>query len=151
MEDDIHDEHDDAEKLRKEKLLLRFRMQIEKPYWSDNIYLELDIENLTQSYIRAIQDIKDLKTFFCITDENETEVFTFIGKSRQKSEIQIQFEEKCYLTKLTFSEVRRYLDILQKRHDDIEEVITQHYNTVKKAIVKEKQDKMYRQMRRDDE
>jgi hypothetical protein len=54
MEDDIHDENDEAEKHRKEKLLLRFKMQIEKPYWSDNIYLELNIENLTQTYIRAI-------------------------------------------------------------------------------------------------
>ena len=72
MEDDIHEAHDEPEKLKKELLLQRFKKQIEKPYWSDNIYLELDIENLTQSYIRAIQDIKDLKNFFCITDENET-------------------------------------------------------------------------------
>jgi hypothetical protein len=87
-------------------------MQIEKPYWSDNIYLELNIENLTQCYIRAKQDLKDLCKFFLITDENEIEVFTV---ARFKSEIRIQFEEKCYLTKLTSGEVRRYLDILKKR------------------------------------
>jgi hypothetical protein len=125
-------------------------MQIEKPYWSDNIYLELNIENLTQCYIRARQDLKDLRLFFLITDENEEEVFTDVGK-RLKSEIRIQFEEKCYLTKLTFDEVRRYLDILKKREVDVEEVINEHYDTVKKSILKEKQDKMYRQMKKDDE
>lgn len=126
-------------------------MQIEKPYWSDNIYLELNIENLTQCYIRAKQDLKDLKKFFSITDQNEEEVFTDTGKSRLKSDIRIQFEEKCYLTKLTYDEVARYLEILRKRQVDIEEVISAHYNTVKKAILKEKQDKMYRQMRKDEE
>jgi hypothetical protein len=47
MENDINATANTAERLRKEKLLLRFRMQIEKPFWSDNIYLELNIENLT--------------------------------------------------------------------------------------------------------
>jgi hypothetical protein len=119
MENEIEVELDEDEKLRKENLLLRFRMQIEKPYWSDNIYLELNIENLTQCYIRAKQDLKDLCRFFLITDENEVEIFTDAGK-RFKSEIRIQFEEKCYLTKLTSGEVRRYLDNLKKRQDDIE-------------------------------
>ena len=92
-----------------------------------------------------------MNLFFGITDENETEVFEDVGKNRKKTENRIQFEEKCYLTKLTFDEVRKYLDILSKRHADIEEVINEHYNTVKKAIVKDKQDKMYRQMRKDEE
>jgi hypothetical protein len=63
-------------------------MQIEKPYLSDNIYLELNIENLTQCYIRAKQDLKDLCLFFLITEENEAEVFLDVGK-RIKSEIRI--------------------------------------------------------------
>jgi Mg2+ and Co2+ transporter CorA len=74
-----------------------------------------------------------------------------VGKMGMKPECRIQFEEKCYLTKLTFWEVRHYLDVLNKRHADIVEVITQHFNTIKKAILKEKQDKMYRQMRKDEE
>ena len=46
MNQDIDNEADEKEKQRKKNLLLRFRMQIEKPYWSDNIYMELNIENL---------------------------------------------------------------------------------------------------------
>jgi hypothetical protein len=53
MELEIQATVNEKERQRKEKLLLRFRMQIEKPYWSDNIYLELNIENLTQAYIRS--------------------------------------------------------------------------------------------------
>ena len=119
-------------------------MQIEKPYWSDNIYLEMNIENLTQAYIRAKQDIKDIRQFFSVTDQNEEEVFTEVMVESLKTEPRIQFEEKCYLTKLTFWEVRQYFDQLNKRQKDIEEVINQHFNTFKKAIQKEKNDKMYR-------
>ena len=85
-------------------------MQIEKPYWSDNIYLELNIENLTQCYIRAKKDIVDMHKFFSITKQNKDEVLTEV--KRNKSDNRIQFEEKCYLTKLTFEEVDRYLEIL---------------------------------------
>ena len=53
MQEDIDECEDEGEKKRREQLLLRFRMQIEKPYWSDNIYMELNIENLEQCYIRA--------------------------------------------------------------------------------------------------
>ena len=59
MNQDIDNEADEKEKQRKKNLLLRFRMQIEKPYWSDNIYMELNIENLKQCYIRALKELKD--------------------------------------------------------------------------------------------
>ena len=99
METDIQQEIDEKEKLRKQQLLLRFRMQIEKPYLSDNIYLELNIENLTQCYIRAKHDIKDINDFFGITEANREDVLSS-KKRKNKSEARIQFEEKCYLTKL---------------------------------------------------
>jgi glutamyl/glutaminyl-tRNA synthetase len=67
FEEEIEEEEDPVEKKRKEELLLRFRMQIEKPYWSDNIFMELNIENLKQCYIRAKQDLKDINSFFMIT------------------------------------------------------------------------------------
>lgn len=124
-------------------------MQIEKPFWSDNIYLELNIENLTQCYIRAKKDIVDIHKFFSINKHNKDEVLT--EAKRNKTDSRIQFEEKCYLTKLTFEEVSRYLEILEKRQEDIEIVIFNHFETVKKSILKEKQDKMYRQMRKDEE
>ena len=46
-------------------------MQIEKPYWSDNIYYEFNIENLTQCYIRAKHDLKEIRDFFLVTEETE--------------------------------------------------------------------------------
>ena len=70
---------DPEEKAKKEALLLRFRNQIEFPYWSDNIYLELNIENLTQCYIRAKKDIEDIHKFFSITEDNKHEVLTDVG------------------------------------------------------------------------
>ena len=108
MNQDIDNEADEKAKQHKKNLLLRFKMQIEKPYWSDNIYLELNIENLTQCYIRAKKDIKDIYQFFSITEENKDEVLTEIGH-KFKSDLRIQYEEKCYLTKLTFEEVDLYL------------------------------------------
>ena len=101
MNQEIGNEADEKEKQRKKNLLLRFRMQIEKPYWSDNIYLELNIENLTQCYIRAKKDIEDIHKFFSITEDNKHEVLTDVGQ-KFKSDLRIQYEEKCYLTKLTF-------------------------------------------------
>ena len=46
LQEEIEEEEDPEEKALKEELLLRFRNQIEFPYWSDNIYMELNIENL---------------------------------------------------------------------------------------------------------
>ena len=46
MQEEIEEVEDPEEKAMKEELLLRFRNQIEFPYWSDNIYMELNIENL---------------------------------------------------------------------------------------------------------
>ena len=88
MNQDIDNEADEKEKQRKKNLLLRFRMQIEKPYWSDNIYLELNIENLTQCYIRAKKDIEDIHKFFSITSDNKHEVLTDVGQ-KFKSDLRI--------------------------------------------------------------
>ena len=46
MREEIKDEENEQDRKYKEELLLRFRNQIEKPYWSDNIFIELNIENL---------------------------------------------------------------------------------------------------------
>jgi hypothetical protein len=98
MKADIANEVDENHKSSRKTLLHRFRMQIEKPYHSDNIYLELDIENLTQCYIRAKKDISDIHSFFGVTESNKNDIFS--NEPRFKSEERIQFEERCYLTKL---------------------------------------------------
>ena len=112
MEEQIEEEEDPLEKKRKEELLLRFRNQIEKPYWSDNIFMELNIENLKQCYIRAQQDLKDINKFFMISSATRKEVLTIISKKGKRTDLRVQFEEKCYLTKLTQEEIVNYLEML---------------------------------------
>lgn len=54
------------------------------------------------------------------------------------------------MTKLTFKEVILFLTLMKKRITDIEEVINAHFNLVKKVILKEKNDKLYRAKEKDD-
>ena len=89
MEEEIEEEEDPDEKKMKEELLLRFKNQIERPFWSDNIYMELNIENLTQCYIRAKKDLKDINNFFKITPKSRKEVLTVISKKGKRSENRI--------------------------------------------------------------
>lgn len=103
---------DPEEKAKKEALLLRFRNQIEFPYWSDNIYMELNIENLKQCYIRALKELKDVEEFFKINEKTRKEVLTVISKKGKRSDLRIQFEEKCFLTKLTQEEIESYFKML---------------------------------------
>lgn len=56
--------------------MARFRLQIEKPYWSDNIYLELNITNLKCFYDRALKELRDINNYFGITKDNEKLVIT---------------------------------------------------------------------------
>jgi hypothetical protein len=56
-DDDIENEEEIA---KKEKTMARYLLQIEKPYWSDNIYFELDVSNLSSFYDRAKKDLSDI-------------------------------------------------------------------------------------------
>lgn len=151
LEKEHEEGYDPIEQKKKEELLLRFRNQIEKPYWSDNIYMELNIENLKQYYIRSIKDLEDIKDFYKISPATEREVLTIISKKGKRSDLRIQFEEKCYLTKLTQEEIELYFQLLQQRIDDIEQVIDLHFDTIKKAIFQDKSDKIMRQQKKDRE
>lgn len=55
------------------------------------------------------------------------------------------------MTKLSHLEVVTYLDMMKKRVADIEEVIDLHFDMVKIVILKEKQGRLYRQMKKDQE
>ena len=46
-----------------------------------------------------------------------------LNKRVQKPEIRVQFEELCYLSKLTNNEVKQYFNFLKKRILDIEKTI----------------------------
>ena len=74
------------EKAAQEKVMARFLLQIEKPYWSDNIYMELDMTNLRMFYERAQKEYADICKYFLITDENREETVTSVRKGRKKSE-----------------------------------------------------------------
>ena len=86
-----------------------------------------------------------------MTTENEQQVLTRVLPGKKKPELRIQFEEKCFMTKLSHLEVVSFLQMMKKRVADIEEVIDSHFDLLKKVILKEKQDKLWRAMKRDQE
>lgn len=153
LEDEMFaDESEDPEELKqRDQMLARYRMQIEKPYLSDNIFMELSIINLKHFYDRARKEQRDINKYFLITKENEKRVLTPVTRGKKKPEGRIQFEERCFLTKLSHLEVVQYLDMMKKRVADIEQVIDAHFDIVKIVILKEKQDKLWRAMKRDQE
>lgn len=53
------------------------------------------------------------------------------------------------MTKLHTKEVIKFLGLMKKRITDIEEVIDIHFNLIKKVILKEKQERLYRAMKKD--
>ena len=109
-EDNENIELEDPEIIAaRNRLLERFRLQIEKPYWSDNIYLELNIPNRQKFYDRSLKELKDVFAYFgiekSIKKDNEELVCTEVPPGRKKSEERIEFEERCYITKLSSKEV----------------------------------------------
>jgi len=120
-----------------------------KPYWSDNLYLELDITNLSCFYERAKKDRTDINKYFGITPATERAALTEVVAGRRKSEARINFEERCFLTKITFPEVIGYLEMQKTRVKDIEAAIDTHFDLVKREILKSYSDKLYRAMRND--
>lgn len=111
--------------------------------------MELNITNLKCFYDRALKEMKDINKYFGITIENEELVITEVPRGHRKSEERIVFEERCYMTKLTFKEVISFLEMQKQRIKDIEEVIDSHFNSIKKEILKDKSEKLYRTMKKD--
>ena len=83
--------------------------------------MELNIGNLIDMYKRAKKENKDIKGFFNIRSEEDAQnVLTPPLNFRiKKQKLRIIFEEICYTTKITFPDVNTYLNMLQKRIDDI--------------------------------
>ena len=75
-----------------------------------------------------------MEKFFKINEKTRKEVLTVISKKGKRTDLRIQFEEKCFLTKLTQTEIEYYLKMLNHRIDDIESVINLHFDTIKRAI-----------------
>lgn len=98
------------EVVRREKIMARFRRQILNPNYSDNLYMELNITNLKKFYEKSLKEFNDVQEFFSITRENERDVLYYKTDilsvlKNKRSDQRIEFEERCYMTKLTFREV----------------------------------------------
>lgn len=111
--------------------------------------MELNITNLKYFYDRAKKELRDINDYFGITDTNEEIVTTEVQPGFKKTEERIEFEERCYITKLTFKDVLDFLEMQKQRIRDIEEVIDSHFNSLKKEILRNVSDKLYRAMKKD--
>ena len=102
------------EKERQEKMMARFKEQILRPYVSENIYMELNIENLIRMFEKARKELDDINMYFNIRSGSDRKNVLTPPMNRRvkKHELRILFEELCYTTKLTFKEVISYLNML---------------------------------------
>ena len=144
------------EVVRREKIMARFRRQILNPNYSDNLYMELNITNLKKFYEKSLKEFNDVEEFFSITRENERDVLYYKTDilsvlKNKRSDQRIEFEERCYMTKLTFREVQKFMELQKKRIEDIEETIDQHFDGIKKSILKDKSDKLFRAIKKEED
>jgi hypothetical protein len=70
-------------------------------------------------YERSVRDWQDMNDCFNITDE-ETRKDVFGDNSTPLRKI---FKEICYVSRVTVDEAELYLNYLENRIDDIEEVV----------------------------
>ena len=80
-----------------------FKQILTKPYISENIYKDMNIENLIMIYERSLKDIEQWNQLFNITDQNRNEILNeYTGEDYlEKPKLRKVFEEICYTTQLT--------------------------------------------------
>lgn len=118
---------------------------IKHPYKSFNIFKELSIVNLRKAYMRAKKDLEEYLLFFHITDKETAEkvllekppgyeeerirrqAWKRDDEEPEKDELRVNFEELCYESKVSFSEVHEYITMLLRRIKKIEESIDDHF------------------------
>ena len=102
-----------------------YKNVFERPFYSWNLYTEFNITGLQMFYQKAQSELHDLRRLFMINDLKDEIAATTppLNKRVQKPEIRVQFEELCYLSKLTNNEVKQYFNFLKKRILDIEKTI----------------------------
>lgn len=93
----------EEERLRQEKMMLKYKMMLQKPYLSDNIFMELNITNLSKFYQRAISELQDARDLFNIKgiQDEELAVRPPLNSRIKPPDIRILFEEICYLSRVT--------------------------------------------------
>ena len=115
---------------------MKYKNLYERPCYSENIYMELNITNLQKFYQKAQSELHDVRRLFKIEDmEDEIRATTpQINHKVVKPDIRVHFEELCYMSKLTNQEVKKYFTFLRTRIKDIELTIDTHFEMIKKAI-----------------
>ena len=143
---DTHEEIDSEEEKRMVDIMCKFKRLIEKPYESDNIFVEMDILNLKKTYQRAQSELHEAFKLFEIKNPvDESNALTQpINNKIKKHEIRIKFEELCYTCKVTNQEVKKYFDMMKQRVREIEDVINKHFELIKGTIRQDKIDKIER-------
>lgn len=115
--------------------------------------MELNVTNLTYMYDKAKKEESDSKAFFNIRSKSDKKIVLTppINRRVKKHELRIVFEELCFTTKTTFSEVNEYLSMLERRVTDIEYVIDHHFDLIKQTIYQNKADKIEKQNKKYEE
>ena len=96
--------------------------------------MDLNVTNLIYMYEKAKKEDVDIKAFFNIRGRHDDKKMILtppINRRVKKHELRIVFEELCFTSKLTFSEVDRYITMMEQRITDIEEVIDHHFDLIK--------------------
>ena len=107
-------EQDSVERANQVRLMEKFKLMAKQPHVSYNVYEELDIDNLRKFYHRAVYELNDFRKFFKIKNEQqESRVLSQINCSHSnKSELRKNFEELCYVSKITQEDVQEYIQAL---------------------------------------
>lgn len=113
--------HDSKKNHLELSLKKQYYEKVVYPDFSSNIYMELDIKNLQNTYLRAQRDLEDTNNYFNINSETILHVLKpHLNKNKRKHKLRVIFEEICYKCNLTYEEVSLYLNMLKIRIEDIE-------------------------------
>ena len=72
-----------------------------------------------------------------------------ISRYAKKHKLRICFEEICYTNKITESEVKNYLRMMEDRVEEIEKVIDDHIELAKESIVNSKRQTLTRNLKKE--
>ena len=109
----------DVELLKEEKLkkiTKENELRAKRADYSDNYVKELSAKNLRKFYLRAVKELNEFWAFFWINKEITDEMNHAFNKSQEK----INFEELCFLYRITFQEVMKYQKYLKWRVKEVE-------------------------------
>lgn len=137
-EDKVSENLTEAQKAHK-KEMERFKQRLTKPHISENIYMDMNIENLIMMYERSIKDLEEWNKLFNINEQNRDIILTDPKCAYdQKDKLRQIFEEICYTTQITNEQVFTYFGFLEKRIKDIQVTIDHHFKFIKDIIEKDR-------------